>query len=139
VLLAGDDVVVVATRSAVVRLGGGDGQVLASDTVTSPAVAATATREDVVVAAGRELLRFADEAPAERVALPGTATGGLAVRGTDALVVTDAGLALVPRGGDAVVPVDLPVGSIAVSGVYTLVGIDVGEGFLAFYGPATAG
>lgn len=136
-LLAGDDLVVVATRSALVRLDGGDGRVLGHDAVDVPATAAAATDVDVVVAAGAELLRLDGEGSARRSELPGTASA-LAVRGGDVLVATDAGLVLVRPDGEVVDGGDVPVRTVAVSDVYTLVGVDVGEGFLAFYGPAAA-
>lgn len=138
ILLAGDDVVVLATRSSVVRLDGRDGRVLATDAVASTATDAVPTRATVAVLAGTELLRFAGDEPADRTALPAAATSGLAVLAGDVLVATEDGLVRVRAGGGAaVVARGLPVRSVAVAGGYTLVGVDVGEGFLAFYGPAT--
>ncbi|MBW3621089.1 MAG: PQQ-like beta-propeller repeat protein [Actinobacteria bacterium] len=136
ILLAGDDLIVVATTSGVVRLDGEDGEVLARDEVAAPATAAVTTGRDVVVVAGGELLRLAGDAPAERVALPGAATSAPAVRGDDVLVVTEAGLVRAGPDGDLAVADGLPFGTVAVAGGYTLVGLDVGEGLLVFYGPA---
>lgn len=137
-LLAGDDVVVVATRSSVVRLDGADGRVIGRDAVAVPATAAASTDSAVVAAAGDELLRFEGEAEASRVDLPGVVAGGLRTRGGTVLLTTDAGLVRVGADGDVTRAADLPVGGVAVAGEYTLVGVDVGEGFLVFYGPAGA-
>lgn len=136
ILLAGDDVVVVATVSSVVRLDGDTGRIIARDAVATPATAATTGPAGVVVAAGDELLRFTGDEAAERTSLPGVATSPLRVRGDTVLVVTDAGLTRVDGDGAVASAPDLPVAGVAVAGGYTLVGVDVGEGFLAFYGPA---
>lgn len=136
ILLAGDDVVVVATRSSVVRLDGGDGRVIATDRVGTPATDAVTAGSEVAVAAGDELLRFAGDEAAGRTDLPGTVTTRMVARGGDVLVGTDAGLVLATPDGHVAVGGDLPVSTVAVAGAYTLVGVDVGEGFLAFYGPA---
>ncbi|MBW3657454.1 MAG: PQQ-like beta-propeller repeat protein [Actinobacteria bacterium] len=138
ILLAGDDVVVVATRSAVVRVDGEGGRVLTRDVVATPATSAASTPAGVVVGAGEELLRFAGAETAARTALPGSVTSPLRVRGDQVLVGTDAGLVRVDRDGTVAVADGLPVAGVAVAGDYTLVGVDVGEGFLAFYGPVPA-
>lgn len=138
VLLAGDDVVVVATTSSVVRLDGEDGRVLAVDTVTAPATAAATAGTHVAVAAGEELLRFVGDEPAARTRLPAAVTSGMAVRGSDVLLVTTAGLVLADAQGEVTLAGDLPVATVAVAGGYTLLGVDVGGGFLAFYGPVGA-
>jgi hypothetical protein len=136
-LLAGDDVVVVATTTAVVRLDGGDGRVLAVDQVAAAPTRALATDRDVVVVAGQEVLRLG-EGPTTTARLPGAATGGLASRDGDVYVATVAGPAAVAPDGTVRAVDGLSVGTIAVSDGYTIVGIDVGDGLLAFYGPVGA-
>lgn len=134
-LLAGDDVVVVATESAVVRLGGDDGRVLAVDEVSEPPSHAIATRRDIAVIAGTEVLRIQD-GTVVRAVLPSPAAGSPASRDAHVYVPTAAGAAAVAGDGSVSAVSDVPVGSIGVSDGYTIVGIDVGRGLLTFYGPA---
>lgn len=133
-LLAGDDVVLVATRESVVRLDGADGRVLGTDAVGTAATAAVATAGGVAVVAGDELLRLTADGTSRR-RLPSPAVGEVVARGADVLVVTEAGLAVVGADGQVRTADGLPAAGVAVTAGYTVVSVDVGTGLLAFYGP----
>lgn len=135
VLVAGDDVVFVASPGSVSRVDAGTGEVLGTTAVPGRPVGAVSTRDGVAVAAGDQLVTF-DAVGAAPVPLPAPATGPLAARGADVLVATAAGLVRVRADGTVDTGPGLPVTAVGVSGAYTVVAIDVGGGLLAFYGPA---
>ncbi len=138
ILLAGDDVVFLAGADRIARVRGDDGTPVAITPVAGTPTSAVATSAGVAVAVGDEVIRFVDDGEGTRARLPGPATGPLVAHGPDVLTTTPAGAVRVAADGTVTTGPDLPATAVSTSDDFTIVAFDVGEGFLAFYGPAPA-